>query len=261
MSLFKRILSSVGIGGAKVDTILQGESFVPGEEIDAIVKIKGGSTDQEIGGLYFSILSTYEATETDDEEGEEETVTRVAELSKFKVKDDFTLGPGQEDEIELSFELPPHTPFTLGKTRVWVRTGLDVKMAIDPGDEDYIRVVPDHLLSALFSSMEELGFELVEAECEEVPSSFPTPLPFVQELEFKPRSGPYRGRLDEIELVCLPGDNGWDVHMEIDRKARNIASFISEMVGTDESRVRFTLTEEDLPGLTGRLNEFIDGWS
>jgi sporulation-control protein len=109
--------------------------------------------------------------------------------------------------------------------------------------------------------MEALGFEMAEVECEEVSHAFSTPLPFIQELEFKPVSGPFRGRMDEVELVCLPVDNGWDVHMEIDRKARNIASFLAEMVGADESRIRFTLTGEDLPGLTGRLEELMDSRS
>ncbi len=116
----------------------------PGKEVITFRSAKVIDHRQGIGGLYFSIHSTYEATETDDE-GEEETVTRVAELSKFKVKDAFTIGPGQEEDIELSFELPPHTPLTLGKTRVWIRTGLDIKSAIDSGDEDDIKVVPDPL--------------------------------------------------------------------------------------------------------------------
>ena len=49
--------------------------------------------------------------------------------------------------------------------------------------------------------------------------------------------------------------------MEIDRKARNIASFFAGMVGADEGRIRFTLTGEDLPGPTGRLEEPMDSRS
>ena len=261
MAFFKNLLSSIGIGSAKVDTIIQGDRFTPGESVDVIVKIMGGNTEQHIDGLYFSIHCNYEANEyAEDEDDTETEVTRTATLNKMKLSDEFSVGPGEEMEIPLSFELPLYTPLTVGKTKVWIHTGLDIKKAIDPGDKDYIEVVPGHLSGALFDSLDHLGFKLVEADCEAVPSSLGS-LPFVQEFEFKPFSGPFRGKLDELEIVCFPHEDHMEVFMEIDRKARGIGSLIAEMMDRDETRVNFSYGQDELEGLTDMVRELIDDWS
>ena len=53
MSFFKKVLSSVGIGAAKVDTILLNESCEPGGELEATVMIQGGDIEQQIDSIYF----------------------------------------------------------------------------------------------------------------------------------------------------------------------------------------------------------------
>lgn len=272
MAFFKRMLSSIGIGAAKVDTVLEEDEFVPGETIDAVVKITGGSTEQEISGLYFSIHSSYQGlieveVEPDEEEGfmeeepetEEEEVTRTALLGEFKVADAFTIGPDEEREIPLSFELPLHTPLTLGKTKVWIRTGLDIQRGKDAGDRDYIKVVPGELMQALFDALNQMGFELMSADCEEVGKHGADSLPFVQEFEFKAFSGPFHGRLDELEIVCFPdGEDCLEVFMDVDRKVRNLGSLIAELLDADETRIKFDFCHDDLEALPDRLHELID---
>ena len=265
MSFFKKVLSSVGIGSAKVDTILQDENYVPGEVMSAVVKITGGSTEQEIDGLYFTINATYETTrevEVEGEDGEkenhEETVSRTVTLAEANIAEPFSVGPGEEKEIPVSLGLPYHTPLSVGAVNVWVRTGLDIKMAVDPGDRDEIEVVPGDAVGALFDALTGLGFEFSEAECEEAPAGFPGNPPMVQEFEFKPDSGPFRGRLDELEVVCRPEPGGVELFMEVDRKARGLSGFIAELTGTDETRVRFRIGLEDLPDLKETLRETIE---
>jgi sporulation-control protein len=43
MPFFKRILASVGIGGAKVDTRLEDSRYFAGNEVRGVVYIQGGS--------------------------------------------------------------------------------------------------------------------------------------------------------------------------------------------------------------------------
>lgn len=261
MSFIKRMLSSVGIGSAKIDTILETEQFAPGDIIEGIVEITGGKTAQQIDGLYFSVNSTYKdeieigAGEREDEEVE---VTQSAMLDKFKLSDAFVIEPGEEKNIPFSFQLPLDTPLTLGKTKVWIHTGLDIKRAIDPGDEDYIEVVPGAMAGTLFDSLDELGFKLFKADCKAVSSAYRGSQPFVQEFEFIPVGGPFRGKLDELEIICFPQEDSLEVFMEIDRKARGLGGFFAEMMDMDETRVKFTLDSEDIPGLTDSLFEFID---
>jgi sporulation-control protein len=80
----------------------------------------------------------------------------------------------------------------------------------------------------------------------------------VQEFEFKPVSGPFRGKLDELEIVVFPLEEEAEVFVEIDRKARGLGSYLSEMAGTDEERLKFIFTEEDLPRLPEMIGELIE---
>ncbi len=268
MSFFKRMLSSVGIGSAKVDTVLEGEEYAPGDEIRGVVNIKGGKTEQQIQGLKFCVQCTYEATVLVHEEMDngrtetsEEDVTRTALLAEFELADDFVIGPGEEEEIAVSIDLPFYAPLTYGKTKVWIYTGLDIKKAIDAGDKDYIEVVPDDLTGALFDALEDLGFKLVNAECEEAPDSFRRHLPFVQEFEFKPVGGPFHTKLDELEIICFREEDHAEVYVEVDRKAKGLSGFIAEIIGADESGVRFDFGHDDIPDLADKLHEMIGNLS
>jgi sporulation-control protein len=269
MAFFKRILSSIGIGSAKVDTVLEDDEFDPGDEVDAVIKITGGSIEQEIDGLYLTINSTYESvirvpSDDDEDEGEmeEREVNRTAQLVKIQVAEAFTIGPGEEREIPISFDLPYYTPLTLGKTKVWVATGLDIKRAIDPGDRDYIHVVPGPLVQALFDALDDLGFELMEADCEEVERRSSDELPFLQEFEYKAFSGPFRGRLSELELVCFVEEDEVEAYIDLDLRQKGAGSLIELLlkgeVGERTRRSKLTYGPEDLDGLKDRLYEIID---
>jgi sporulation-control protein spo0M len=58
--MFKKWLSSIGlIGGAKVDTRLVSESFVPGEQVSGEVLITGGEDAQEFDKIYLAVVTYY----------------------------------------------------------------------------------------------------------------------------------------------------------------------------------------------------------
>lgn len=81
--------------------------------------------DQKINTIYFTLYTTY-IKEVDDCK-----VTVPYAFEKFKVYDSFT---GQENEtkiIPFSFVMPIDTPITIGKTRVWVKTELDIQSGVD----------------------------------------------------------------------------------------------------------------------------------
>jgi sporulation-control protein len=252
MSFFNKMLASIGIGAAKVDTKLYSERLTLGGEVRGVVQIIGGHVEQKIDEIYLALYSTY-FVEVDDKK-----TTRHAIVDKWKITEPFTIGVNEKKEIPFAVQLPLDTPISVGKTRVWLHTGLDIKNAIDPSDEDYIRVEPTPVMNAVLASMEDIGFRLREAECEEAPYHLRKRLPFVQEFEYVPRSGEFRGKLDEVEIVFFPvSEKETEVLMQIDRKARGLGSFLAEALDLDESYVRFRVSEHDIPQLRRQLTALI----
>ncbi|ALC90213.1 sporulation protein SpoOM [Bacillus sp. FJAT-18017] len=256
MSLFNKMLASVGIGASKVDTRLEKDTLTPGETVKGVVVITGGSTEQSIDSIYLSLNTTY-LKESDDKK-----YSVNACIDRFKVADPFIIKPGEKKELPFSFRLPLDTPVTIGRSKIWLSTGLDIKNAIDPTDTDYIRVAPNPTMSAILSAVEELGFRLREADCEQAPRRMRVRLPFVQEFEFVPVGGQFRGRLDELEVVLIPNSHGdIEVLMQVDRRARGFGGFLSEALSTDESNVRFVVTPSEAPYVRQKLQSIIERYS
>lgn len=252
MSLFNKMLASVGIGSAKVDTKLENDTVMPGGAVRGVVEIQGGSTEQQVSALYLSLHTTY-MKERDDKKYE-----TSGQIESFRLTESITLRPNERRDIPFSFILPLDTPLTAGRTKVWISTGLDIKNAVDPTDKDYIRVVPNELMNAVLQAVSGLGFRTREVECEAAKGHLRRRLPFVQEFEFVPSSGPFRGKLDELELVFFPiSAQQVELMLQVDRKARGLGGFLSEALSMDESNVRLSVTSQDIPQLQQKLQAVI----
>jgi sporulation-control protein len=256
MSLFNKFLASVGIGSARVDTKLIRDVVTPGGEIKGIVEIQGGSTDQRIDDIYLALNTTY-VKESDDKKY---TVSGL--IDRFKLTESFTIMANERKEIPFSFILPPDTPISIGKTKIWISTGLDIKNAVDPSDKDYLRVVPNEIMDAVFQAVNGLGFRLREAECQQAPHRLRRRLPFTQEFEFVPSSGPFRGRLDELEVTFFPvSNNELEILMQVDRRVRGLSSLFSEALNMDESNVLLRITRSDIPYMQQKIQSVIQQYS
>jgi sporulation-control protein len=256
MSFFNKVFASVGIGSATVDTKLEKDTYMPGETVKGVVGIKGGRIDQQIDEIYLALNTTY-LRESDDKK-----YTVTATIDKFRITSPFVITVNERKEIPFTFQLPYDTPLSIGRSKVWVTTGLDIKGGVDPSDKDYLKVVPNPLMTAVFNAVDNLGFRIREADCEEAPRRLRGRLPFVQEFEFVPTSGPFRGRLDELEVVFFPSGNGdLDIMFQVDRRARGLAGLFSEAMGTDETNVRLTVSNADIPYLQQKIQSVIQRYS
>jgi sporulation-control protein len=249
---FGRLLSSIGVGAATVDTRLERDELVPGEEVRGIVEVKGGDSEQEVSGIRLEVQSYYKRKSGDN------TVTETGTIEHFPVSGHRTIEANSREEIPFSFRLPYDTPLTLGRSSVWIRTALDVRMALDPSDSDVVTVRPNPAMRSVLDSMQSLGFHMREAENEELPHRLRRRLPFGQEIEFVAGSGEFRGRFDEVELLMLLSEDSVDLILQIDRRARGLSSFLSETIGTDESYAHLTVPEGATPGeIRGALAQTI----
>ena len=255
MSFLKRVFSSMGIGAARVDTILFGEEFTPGDTMSGMVMIYGGDLEQQIDEIYFALNSSYY---TEDEMG---VIKNTIQLTSFQLTESFVIGAKEEKEFPLSIQLPYYTPLTLGGAEVWVQTGLDIKNAIDPSDTDYIQVGPGPLVGALFNSLDELGFQLNKVMAEPAKYYYERFTPLIQELEFRPISGPFRGRLDELEIITFVNEKSVKVFMEVDRKAKGLSGLLLEELDLDETKVQFAFGVDDLPNLTDLVFRHINSYA
>lgn len=250
--MFQKFLASVGIGSAKVDTVLAKDEYVAGEEIKGVVHITGGSVEQDIDSIYLTLSTSY-VREVDDRK-----MTTTYDLERVRLTDPITIGPNEKREISFAFSLPYETPLTLGRKTVWVHTGLDIKRSVDPGDRDYIQVSPNALLNSVLRAVDQLGFRLRQFECEELPHRLRGRIPFAQEFEFVPVSGQYYGKLDELELLVMPQSlDRLDIVMEVDRKAHGLAGLFAEAMDLDERLIRFTVTSADIPVMEQKINNYI----
>ncbi|KIL44121.1 sporulation protein [Jeotgalibacillus soli] len=256
MSLFNKALASLGIGATTVDTNLSKTVYICGEIVDGIVVIKGGNVDQTIESIYLTLITNY-TRESNDRKYEDRAV-----VDQLQLTEPFTIKKDEIREVPFTFTMPLTTPVTAGKTKVWMKTGLDIKNAVDPTDHDCLTVQPTSLMNHVLEAMNVLGFTIRKVECEEAPYRFKSKVPFIQEFEFVPVEGPFKGILDEIEIIFFPeSEKSYELLLEVDRKGKNIRSLMAEAVGFDESIVRMRIRTDELTDFSARLMKTIEQFS
>ncbi|GFN31562.1 sporulation protein [Paenibacillus xylaniclasticus] len=237
--MFNRFLASIGIGNAKIDTVLEKSRYAPGEEVRGVVRMQGGNVDQQVETIELFVMTEY-IRETDDHKHRHR-----AELGRYHVTRPFTLQANERQEVPFSFLLPHETPLTIGRAPVWIKTELEVRNAVDPSDNDRIEVIPTQGQHTVLEAISRLGFRLREAECQYA-SRLGGRLPFVQEFEFVPTGGQFRGRLDELELTFFNRGHELELLVQVDRKARGLGGWLAEALDMDETFVRVTFTNGQL---------------
>lgn len=241
MSIFNKMLASIGVGSAQVDTQLEKNSYTAGETVRGIVVIQGGNTEQVIDSISLALKTKY-LKEFNDSKYYEDGI-----ICSFGITESFTIQPNERKEIPFNFQIPYLTPVSVGKTKIWLHTGLDISMAVDPTDEDYITVYPSPLAQSVLDAVQSLGFRLVEVENEKPSRGLGANTAFIQEFEYRP-TGDYRRYLDELELTFIRQTNDEATFvMQVDRRARGLSGLFSEALEMDETFVRVTVTSQDIP--------------
>jgi sporulation-control protein len=260
MSFLKKTLASFGIGSAKVDTVLQHEVLYPGETSNVIIHVYGGKTEQLVDNIELRLYCRYidEELANDADEGSQRTqrVHRRYTLASWSLPQSFVIGHGETRDFELELDIPWNTPITIGDTKVWLETGLDISMAKDPTDKDILTVRPDPLLDAIFSEFEEQGLRIRQVECEAADGFS---MPFVQEFEFVPTTGPFHGRWREVEIVAYREATSLQLWFEIDRSLRGMGGMLGQLLGKGQLKRNLTIDAMTQPEEAARqVIDFLD---
>ncbi len=212
-SFFKKILASIGIGAAEVDTILEKEEFMAGEVLKGYVLLKGGNTDQQIDKIKIFLL-TQIPFGTPDEGGQ--TVYTV--LEQDVLPNPLLLKAKTTQQIPFEFEIPTDTPLSLNaNTQTWLKTSADIDSALDPTDADHIRILPDVFNKSILGALQKLGFSLDSLEYEPRHYRMNTRFPFVQKLVFRPTTT-FKQDLEELEVIFISQYDCTELFLEIDRR-------------------------------------------
>ncbi|MGW7276386.1 sporulation protein [Streptomyces sp. NPDC054864] len=234
---FKKLLASLGSGGASVETVLTEVNVVPGGVVQGEVRIQGGSVDQEIEGLSVGLQARVEV------EGQDQETKQDIEFTKLRLGGAFTLQANQVHAVPFGLEIPWETPVTsidgqqLRGMNIGVTTELEIARAVDSGDLDPINVHPLPAQQAILDAFIQLGFRFKSADMERGHiRGTRQKLPFYQEIEFFPPQQ-YRG-LNQVELSFVADDREMDVILEMDKKpgmfSEGSDSFRSFKVGLND---------------------------
>ncbi|ELP6119422.1 sporulation protein [Vibrio vulnificus] len=228
MSFFKKLGSVVGIGGAKIDTVLDSTVVTQGEEVKGKVVIMGGNTDQTIDKLQILVYTQVKnKCDEDDSTYYENEAFQIHEI----------IGPiaveaEAEYEVEFSFPLHGEAPITsinaIGENscHVWLQTSADIPMAIDPTDTDYLVVHPcDHVKEIIHYLTTNAGYVINKADVEKgvaTATEFQTSTGFYQEIELK------KGNKElELTFMLSPENQTLGCLLEVDYgEGDEYASFV-----------------------------------
>ncbi|ANW20870.1 sporulation protein [Streptomyces clavuligerus] len=214
---FKKLLASLGAGGASVETVLTEENVVPGGVVQGEVRVQGGSVDQKIESLSVGLQARVEVEGGDHEVKQDIVFTKQQLSGAFEVK------AGAVHVVPFGLEIPWETPVTsiagqrLRGMDIGVSTELAIARAVDSGDLDPIQVHPLPSQQAIIDAFSKLGFRFKSADMERGQiRGTRQQLPFYQEIEFYPPSQ-YRG-LNQVELTFVADAQEMDVVLEMDKR-------------------------------------------
>ncbi|WP_209122737.1 sporulation protein [Alkalihalobacillus sp. BA299] len=151
--MFEKILSSIGIGSAKVNTVLLKKDIERGKVTKGEVHIFGGKSEQKISKIYIHVDSEFH--KSDDDMTEFRNITEP--IVEIEITDVVTVSPHEEKIIPFSFILPYYTPITFGKQKVTLQTELDINFINHPVETNDFNVT-DQWLNEILSYLNMCGY-------------------------------------------------------------------------------------------------------
>ncbi|MTI79538.1 MAG: sporulation protein [Firmicutes bacterium] len=230
--MFKNILAGLGIDSAKVDLQLEQDHIELGGIVKGKVIFKGGAVDQQLDELSISLVINSEYKHDDSKRPVSQKVAEIKVCDSMLIK-----AESPEQIIPVEFNLPYNIPISYGKTTYHFETSLEISNAIDPTDEDYIKVLPNRHTKILLDAVSRLGFRK-KTRSGEYNGRY-------QLFEYKPTSFMY-GKLDEIELIFEAHENRINIMMQIDKKARGLFGGLMDELDLDEKYVSFHLNYDEM---------------
>ena len=150
--MLKKLLASIGVGSAQVDTQIDNPELAPGQLLQGQVLVQGGQSAQDIEKIELVLMTQAE----DESQDSERTVAWP--LCRLPVCGPFTIGAGETRYFPFQMTLPLETPVNALRTRdrrvplVWIHTDLAIAAGVDSDDRDQLLVRPGMALQTLLDT-------------------------------------------------------------------------------------------------------------
>ena len=229
--MLKKILSSIGIGSAKIDLVLDGSTVTMGDTITGTLYVTGGQTEQSIGSISVDlrVKSVYAHDDT--------TRTLDQSVKTVHVTDAFLLQPNQRREFPFTCAVPAYLPASSVNTKFYFLTNLDIQAGVDSNDRDAVEVLPSGLVQNFLEGFRQLG-------CVPKLEGFTGEY---QIFDFRTTSW-LAGQLDELVFMYVPARTQYEIsgYFEIDKKTSGIGGWLADEMDLDEKKGRFRFTQQEL---------------
>lgn len=126
--LFRKTLSLLGIGAAKIDLILEKTTYSPGEKVFGYFLLKGGTIEQSIKRIHVDLIKV-------DTVNEQETVVdSITILSSRKLE------ASQDDELSFAITIPSEAEASNKNLYYYFHSILIFNEGVESRDQDIIQI-------------------------------------------------------------------------------------------------------------------------
>lgn len=151
--MFEKLLSSIGIGLAKVNTVLLNESIERGMDVNGEVRIFGGKAEHKISEIYIHIDSDF-----DKDEDYTDPRNIIEPILEIRINKPIVVKPHEDTVIPFSFFMPYYMPISFKNQQVTIKTEIDIDYAIYDLVEDRGVNVTDQMIEEILNYFTEKGF-------------------------------------------------------------------------------------------------------
>jgi sporulation-control protein len=128
--LLRKFMSLLGVGSATIDLILPKDTYYPGEIINGIYKIKGGTIDQKIKRIDCDLVMKNVRT------GNEKVIDSTMVLLSQQIQSE------EDNQLNFSFKLDDQLPYSSEEWSFRFKTRLTFNEGVESKDQDIIQILP-----------------------------------------------------------------------------------------------------------------------
>lgn len=146
--LFKRIMSKVGIGGVRLEIVLNEHEYRIGDTVNGTVMIQGGAMNQKIDSISVQLMMEISSPNLE--------VTKCVYICP--VTDSFTIKSGEKKEFPMTFDLSHDLFITSKSITYFLQTNIPAIQSSTQKERNGIVINPTKKVEKIVETISELGF-------------------------------------------------------------------------------------------------------